>query len=267
MLKVFFKTEGDQIQLAFTKVELGNYISEQMESVEEQDDVDTEIQIFQNALEFSEVKAREVMIPRTEIIAVEISDSVKSLNALFTETGRTKILVYKDTVDDILGYVHSFELFKKTKTIKSMLTLVEFVPETVLIKDVLNVLTKKRRSIAVVLDEYGGTSGIMTVEDIVEELFGEIEDEHDSVELTEEQLTNDSFSFSARLEVDYLNETYKLNLPESESYETLGGLIVNHTEDIPQLKDTIIIENFKFTIIEVSSTKIDSVHLKLITED
>ena len=122
VLKVFFKTEGDQIQLAFTKVELGNYISEQMESVEEQDDVDTEIQIFQNALEFSEVKAREVMIPRTEIIAVEISDSVKSLNALFTETGRTKILVYKDTIDDILGYVHSFELFKKTKTIKSMLT-------------------------------------------------------------------------------------------------------------------------------------------------
>jgi CBS domain containing-hemolysin-like protein len=132
---------------------------------------------------------------------------------------------------------------------------------------VLNLLTKKRKSIAVVIDEYGGTSGVMTVEDIIEELFGEIEDEHDSVELTEEKLTDDSFSFSARLEVDYLNETYKLNLPESESYETLGGLIVNHTEDIPQLKDTIIIENFKFTIIEVSSTKIDSVHLKLITED
>jgi CBS domain containing-hemolysin-like protein len=263
VLKVFFKTEGDQIQLAFTKVELGNYISEQMESVKEQDDVDTEIQIFQNALEFSEVKAREVMIPRTEIIAVEISDSVKSLNALFTETGRTKILVYKDTVDDILGYVHSFELFKKTKTIKSMLTLVEFVPETVLIKDVLNVLTKKRRSIAVVLDEYGGTSGIMTVEDIVEELFGEIEDEHDSVDLIEETLEKDTYKFSARLEVDYINETYKLQLPESENYETLGGFIVNYTEEIPEQNQEIRINEFHVTIKEVSNTKIELVTLKI----
>jgi len=267
VLKVFFKTEGDQIQLAFTKVELGNYISEQMESIEEQDDVDSEIQIFQNALEFSEVKAREVMIPRTEIIAVEISDSVKSLNALFTETGRTKILVYKDTVDDILGYVHSFELFKKRKTIKSMLTLVEFVPETVLIKDVLNVLTKKRRSIAVVLDEYGGTSGMMTVEDIVEELFGEIEDEHDSVDLIEEILDEDTYKFSARLEVDYINETYKINLPDSENYETLGGLIVNHTEEIPAQNDIVKIDTFQFTILEVSNTKIDMVEIKVLDVD
>jgi CBS domain containing-hemolysin-like protein len=267
VLKVLFKTDGDQIQLAFTKVELGNYISEQMESVEEKDDVDSEIQIFQNALEFSEVKAREVMIPRTEIIAVEISDSVKSLNTLFTETGRTKILVYKDTVDDIVGYVHSFELFKKRKTIKSMLTPVEFVPETVLIKDVLSVLTKKRRSIAVVLDEYGGTSGIMTVEDIVEELFGEIEDEHDSVDLIEETLEANNFKFSARLEVDYINETYKMNLPESENYETLGGLVVNHTEEIPAQNDVVIIDNFQFTILEVSNTKIDLVEIKLLIED
>ncbi|SHJ04919.1 hemolysin family protein [Algibacter luteus] len=267
VLKVLFKTDGDQIQLAFTKVELGNYISEQMESVEEKDDVDSEIQIFQNALEFSEVKAREVMIPRTEIIAVEISDSVKSLNTLFTETGRTKILVYKDTVDDIVGYVHSFELFKKRKTIKSMLTPVEFVPETVLIKDVLSVLTKKRRSIAVVLDEYGGTSGIMTVEDIVEELFGEIEDEHDSVDLIEETLEANNYKFSARLEVDYINETYKINLPESENYETLGGLVVNHTEEIPAQNDVVIIDNFQFTILEVSNTKIDLVEIKLLIED
>jgi CBS domain containing-hemolysin-like protein len=267
ILKTFFKTEGDQIQLAFTKVELGNYISEQMESVEEHDEVDTEIQIFQNALEFSEVKAREVMVPRTEIRAVEITDSVKSLNALFTETGRTKILVYKDTIDDIVGYVHSFELFKKSKTIKEMLTPVEFVPETVLIKDVLSVLIKKRKSIAVVLDEYGGTSGIMTVEDIVEELFGEIEDEHDSVDLIEEILDNNTFKFSARLEVDYINETYKINLPESENYETLGGLIVNHTEQIPEQNEIVKIDDFQFTILEVSNTKIDMVKLKLLDED
>ncbi|MBU2949351.1 hemolysin family protein [Tamlana agarivorans] len=267
LLKVFFKTEGDQIQLAFTKVELGNYISEQMQSVEAHDDVDSEIQIFQNALEFSEVKAREVMIPRTEIIAVEINDSIKSLNALFTETGRTKILVYKETIDDVIGYVHSFELFKKANSIKAMITPVEFVPETVLVKDVLSVLTKKRRSIAVVLDEYGGTSGIMTVEDIVEELFGEIEDEHDSVDLIEDVFDDETYKFSARLEVDYINETYKLELPDSENYETLGGLIVNRTEEIPAQNDIVKIDNFQFTILEVSNTKIDLVELIVLDDD
>ncbi len=267
VLKHLFKTEGDQIQLAFTKVELGNYISEQMEAVEAHEEIDTEIQIFQNALEFSEVKAREVMVPRTEIIAVEINDSIKSLNNLFIESGCTKILVYKDTMDDILGYVHSFELFKKPRDIKSMMLPVEFVPETVLVKDVLGVLTKKRRSIAVVLDEYGGTSGIMTVEDIVEELFGEIEDEHDTVDLIEDVIDEDTYRFSARLEVDHLNETYKINLPESENYETLGGLIVNHTEGIPDQDDIVKIETFQFKILEVSNTKIDLVELRRLEED
>jgi CBS domain containing-hemolysin-like protein len=267
VLKSFFKTEGDEVQLAFTKVELGNYISEQLETVEEHEEVDSEIQIFQNALEFSEVKSREVMIPRTELVAVEIHDSVKSLNELFTSTGFSKILVYKDTIDDILGYVHSFDLFKKPKTIKSIIMPVEFVPETMLIKDVLNVLTKKRKSVAIVLDEYGGTSGIMTVEDIVEELFGEIEDEHDSIELLEEKLDDSNFNLSARLEVDYLNETYKLDLPENENYETLGGLIVNSTEEIPEQHEKVKIGNFLFTILEVSNTKIDVVSLEIIKDD
>jgi len=268
VLKHFFKTEGDQIQMAFTKVELGNYISEQMESVEEHDEVDTEIQIFQNALEFSEVKARDVMVPRTEIIAVEVNESIKTLNALFTETGYTKILVYKDTIDDILGYVHSFELFKKPKSIKSIVLPVEFVPGTVFIHDVLNILIKKRKSIAVVLDEYGGTSGIMTVEDIVEELFGEIEDEHDSIDLFEEKMDDDLYKFSARLEVDYINESYKIDLPESENYDTIGGLIVNHTEEIPSQDEIIVIDEvFQFTILEVSNTKIDMVELKILKED
>lgn len=267
VLKYVFKTEGDQIQLAFTKVELGNYISEQMESVEEHEEVDSEIQIFQNALEFSEVKAREVMVPRTEITAIEINDSLKNLSSLFTETGFTKILVYKETIDDIVGYVHSFELFKKPKNIKAMVLPVEFVPETVLIKDVLSVLIKKRKSIAVVLDEYGGTSGIMSVEDIVEELFGEIEDEHDTVDLIEEKLDDETYTFSARLEVDYINETYKLNLPEGENYETLGGLIVNHTEEIPAQDEVVKIDKFQFSIIEVSNTKIDLIQLKILDED
>ena len=267
ILKTFFKTEGDRVQLFFTKLELVNYISEQMESVEEHDEVDTEIQIFQNALEFSEVKAREVMVPRTEIIAVDIKESIKTLSALFTETGCTKILVYKDTIDDILGYAHSFELFKKPKTIKAMMLPVEFVPETVLVKDVLGVLTKRHKSIAVVLDEYGGTSGIMTVEDIVEELFGEIEDEHDTVDLIEEKIDDFTYKFSARLDVDYINETYKINLPDSENYETLGGLIVNHTEEIPEQNEVIKMDDFQFTILEVSNTKIDMVEVKRLEED
>ncbi|MCK0123704.1 hemolysin family protein [Gelidibacter sp. F2691] len=267
ILKRFFKTGGDDVQLVMTKVELGNYISEQMESVEEHDEIDSEIQIFQNALDFSEVKAREVMLPRTEIIAVDINDSIKNLNGLFTSSGLSKIVVYKDSVDDIVGYVHSFELFKKPKDIKSVVMSVEFVPETMLVKDVLNVLTKKRKSISVVIDEYGGTSGIITVEDIIEELFGEIEDEHDTIELIEEKIDDTNFKFSARLEVDYINEAYKLDLPEGENYETLGGLIVDETEEIPHVNDQIQIENYLFTILEVSTTKIDLVSLRVLDED
>ena len=267
VIKHIFKGQGDDVELAMTKVELGNYITEQMESVEEHDIVDSEIQIFQNALEFSEVKSREVMIPRTEIVAVDIEDSIKDLNALFTSTGMSKIVVYKDTIDDILGYVHSFELFKKPKSIESIVMPVEFVPETMLVKDVLNLLTKKRKSISIVIDEYGGTSGIITVEDIVEELVGEIEDEHDNVELMEEKIDDYNYQFSARLEVDYINETYKLDLPESDTYETLGGLIVDETEEIPQVNEQVQIENFLFTILEVSSTKIDLVSLKILETD
>ncbi len=264
ILKVFFKTEGDEVQLAFSKIELGDYINEQMETVEKEDDIDSEIQIFQNALEFSEVKAREVMVPRTEITAVELHESPKNLTKLFSDTGYSKILIFKDTIDNIIGYVHSYELFKKPKTIKSILLPVEFVPETMLIQDILNVLTKKRKSIAVVLDEYGGTSGIMTVEDIIEELFGEIEDEHDTTDLIEEQVNNHMYKLSARLEVDYLNETYKWALPESDEYETLGGMIVNEMGEIPDQNSEINIGNFKFTVLEVSNTKIDLVSMEIV---
>lgn len=267
VLKFIFKSEGDTVQLSFSKLELGNYISEQMEIAETQDEIDSEIQIFQNALDFSEVKSREAMIPRTEVVAVDINTSPKDLAKIFTETGLSKILIYKDNIDDILGYVHSFELFKKPTTIKKVLMPVLFVPETMLAKDVLNILSKKRKSISVVIDEYGGTSGIITVEDIIEELFGNIEDEHDSIALIEEELGEEHYRFSARLEVDYLNENYKLNLDESENYETLGGLIVNFTEEIPDQGETVEIGEHLFTIIEVSSTKIEVVEVKYLPED
>ena len=267
ILKAFFKTDGDEVQLAFSKIELGDYITEQMGTVEKEDEVDSEIQIFQNALEFSAVKAREVMVPRTEIEAVELHETPKNLVKRFSDTGFSKILIFKDTIDNIIGYVHSYELFNKPKTIKSVLMPVEFVPETMLISDILSTLTKKRKSMAVVLDEYGGTSGVMTVEDIVEELFGEIEDEHDTTDLLEEQIDDTNFKFSARLEVDYINENYRLELPESDEYGTLGGLIVNETGEIPDKDAEIKINNFLFKILEVSSTKIDLVSLEILDKD
>ncbi len=267
VLKLFFKTSGDKVQLSFSKIELGNYISEQMDIVETDEEVDTEIQIFQNALDFSEVKSREAMIPRTEVVAIDIDTTPKDLSKIFIDTGLSKILVYKESIDDIVGYVHSFELFKKPESIQKIIMPVVFVPETMLAKDVLNILSKKRKSLAVVIDEYGGTSGIITVEDIIEELFGEIEDEHDSVALIEEDLGEGHYRFSARLEVDYLNETYKLNLFESENYETLGGMIVNFTEEIPEQGETVEIEDFSFHILEVSNTKIELVEVKYKLED
>jgi len=262
VLKVFFKTDGDAVQLSFSKVELGNYISEQIESLEGKIEIDSEIQIFQNALEFSEVRAREVIIPRTEIVAVEIHTTPKELGKLFTDTGLSKILVFNKNIDDILGYVRSFELFKKPTALKKILMPLVFVPETMLAKDVLNILSKKRKSMAVVVDEYGGTSGIITVEDIIEELFGEIEDEHDSVALIEIELGKDHYQFSARLEVDYLNETYKFDLPENDAYETLGGMIVNFTEEIPKQDETVEIEGYTVKIVEVSRTKVELVEVK-----
>ncbi len=258
----FFKTKGDQVQLTFSKIELGNYIEEQLESTKDIDNVDSEIQIFQNALDFSEVKVREAMVPRTEIVAIENTADLSEIKKLFTSSGLSKIPVYDDSIDDILGYVHAFEMFKKPKSLKKVLLPVVFIPETMKISEVLKLLTKQRKSIAVVLDEYGGTSGIITVEDIIEELFGEIEDEHDNVALHEHVIEEGVYEFSARLEVDYINQNYNLDLPENEFYETLGGMIVYYQEEIPSQGDVIAFENYTFEIKEVSSTKIEIVVLK-----
>lgn len=264
VLKKFFKTEGDQVNLTFTKIDLGNYITQQMSTVENKENVDSEIQIFQNALEFSGVKARDIMTPRTELVAVDLYDSVAELRQLFIDTGYSKILVFQNTLDDIIGYVHSFELFKKPRTIKSVLIPVEFIPETMFIKDALDILTKKRKSVAVIIDEYGGTSGIITVEDIIEELFGEIEDEHDEDELLiEKQEAEDTYLFSTRLDVAYINEKYELEIPESDSYGTLGGYIVNFTKEIPQKSDKISIDNYLFEILEATNKKIEIVKMTI----
>ncbi|KIX20992.1 hemolysin [Flavobacterium sp. 316] len=267
ILKKFFKTDGDQVQDYFSKVELGNYISEQMSSISEDHEIDSEIQIFQNALEFSDLKARDIMTPRTEISGVDILDSVSELKELFINTGYSKIIVYQNSIDDILGYVHSFELFKKPKTIKSVMMPIEYVPETIFVKDLLDILTKKRKSMAVILDEYGGTSGIVTVEDIIEELFGEIEDEHDlDEELIDEKIEENVFLFSGRLDVEFINQKYNLSIPENDSYSTLGGYIVHNTKEIPQNEEKIKIENFEITIHSASNKKIELVRLSILEE-
>lgn len=261
VLRVFFKTKGDYVPLSFTKVELVDYISEQMGNVPKKEEVDAEVQMFQNALEFSGVKAREIMIPRTEIVAVDLNETIENLIATFVSSGFSKILIYNENIDDIVGYVHSFDMFKKPKTIKEVLIPIVTIPETIQINEVLNLLMRKRKSMAVVLDEYGGTSGIVTLEDIVEELFGEIEDEHDKDKFIEEKISDDEYLFSARLEVDYINETYHLNLPESEEYETLSGLIVLHTEEIPTQGETISLPPFVFSIEACSQTRIETVRI------
>ena len=262
ILKKFFRTDADITPLFFSKIELGNYITEQMSTVEDNETVDSEILMFQNALEFSGVKARDAMTPRIEIVAIELQDSIENLRTLFIETGYSKIVVYQNSFDDIIGYVHSFDLFKKPNSIKEIVITVEFVPQTIFIKDAMNLLTKKRKSVAVVLDEYGGTSGIITIEDIVEELFGEIEDEHDlDEELIEKQLGNNTYLFSARLDVEYLNLTYKFQIPEEDSYGTLGGFIVDFTTEIPQKGALITIGIYHFTVEEATNKKIELVKM------
>ncbi|MDA9328265.1 hemolysin family protein [Flavobacteriaceae bacterium] len=267
-LKFIFRTDKDAQQTVFSKEELGNYITEQLEfGNDSEEEIDSEIQIFQNALEFQKVKAREIMVPRTEILAIEIHEKVSKLSESFINSGFSKILVYKTSLDDIIGHVNAFELFKKPKTIKSILLPVEIVPESMMINDVLNSLMKKRKSIAIVVDEYGGTSGMITVEDVVEELFGEIEDEHDVQELTDERITETEFKFSARLEIDYLNEEYNLNIPKEEAYETLGGFIIDHTENIPEKGEVLEILGYEITILGVSSSKIEEIRLKILDRE
>ena len=264
-LKFFSNSKSDKIQLTFSKNELGEYIEEQVEAVENKDQLDSEIEFFQNALEFSETKAREVMIPRAEIIGINKSERIIELSSLFKSTGYSKIPVYDENIDDIIGFVHAFEMLKKPNSISEILLPIEYVHEPNLITDVLKKLTRKRKTIAVVLDEYGGTAGLLTVEDIVEELFGEIEDEYDIIEHYEKKINDNSFELSARLEIDYLIRKYKLDLPQDENYETLGGLIFHMTGEIPKKDTTLSINNLEIKVVSVLSNKIEKVAIKKVT--
>ncbi|MDA9241069.1 hemolysin family protein [Flavobacteriaceae bacterium] len=260
VLKKYFKTKKDELRLVFSKDELGDYINQEIGNDNEQH-LDPEIQIFQNALEFSKVRAREIMIPRAEIVSLDRYVNPSRLKEIFIKTGLSKILIHQENIDNIVGYISVQHMFNDYKNFKSIIISIEFVPESMFINDLLTLLTKKRKSIAVVVDEYGGTSGIITIEDIIEELVGEIEDEHDSPKFLEKKINDSHYKFSARLEIDYLNKKFKLNLPINEQYETLGGFIISLNEKIPDKGDEIFHNNLKFKIIDVSSSKIELIEL------
>ncbi len=245
----------------FSKHDLDHMIENINEEVEE--NLYNELEILKNALEFTNLKIRDCMVPRTEICAIEIDQPIEQLKKLFIETGYSKILVYRDNIDNIIGYVHSFEMYKKPESIKQVLKSTIYLPETMSAQNALKQLIKQRKSIAVVLDEFGGTAGIVSIEDIVEQIFGEIEDEHDEQELTEKKISDNEYLLSGRLEVDYLNKKYGWEIPENENYSTLAGLVLHHMQSIPKPNDRIVIDNYTIIVKQVNNKTIDLVLLKI----
>jgi putative hemolysin len=245
----------------FGRIELKQYLNARTNNTKDEEKLDSEVQYYKNVLDFQSVKVRDCMVPRTEIIALEINTSLEKLNKVFIETGHSKILIFKDSIDEIIGFVHSKEVFKQPKTIGSILLPLGYIPESMLAQRALNNFIQLRKSVLIVVDEFGGTAGMLTVEDILEEILGEIEDEHDKIDLIEEQLSDFEFLFSGRLEVDYLNENYDLRIPTNESYETIAGYIFLQTESIPKEGDVIMIDQFSILIEKVSETRIELIKL------
>lgn len=261
ILKGLLKVEVKEDQDVFGKVDVNHYLKEATEDIPNKEELDAEVQIFKNALNFADEKARECMVPRNEIVALEVNDNIDVLRQKFIDTGLSKILIYRDSIDNIIGYIHSSELFKHPDSLKSVLLPVFIVPETTTANDILEMFIQQSRSIAVVVDEFGGTSGMLTIEDVIEELFGEIEDEHDKEELIEVQVNESEFQLSGRHEIDYLNEKFGVAIPESDDYETLAGYILHNHENIPALNSVIEIDQFTFTITGVSDRKIEEVQM------
>jgi CBS domain containing-hemolysin-like protein len=263
-IKNIFRLEYEEDKPVFGLTDLNNYISNMSQSEDEEAEVDPKI--FSNALEFKTLKVRDCMIPRTEITAIDFEDGIKELKDAFISSGHSKILIYKDSIDNILGYAHSSALYKKPEDINDIITPIQIVPETMLANDLMVQFINENKSIALVVDEFGGTSGIVTIEDIMEEIFGDIQDEHDKEELIEKRIDRYNFLFSARLEVDYLNEKYEIHLPEGD-YDTLGGLILHANEDIPSINDIIEYQNYRFTVITMDKTRIDTVRVSVVEDD
>ena len=245
----------------FGTVDLNQMVSVNQNASEVNMEEEPELKIFHNVLEFSLLKVRDCMIPRTEITAVEFKTPVTELVNKFIETGYSKILIYRESIDNMIGYVSSKELYKGTETIKSRIVPLSIVPESMQVNKLFRLLIKEHKSMALVVDEYGGTSGIITLEDIMEEIFGEIEDEHDTSEFIEKQVTENEYIFSGRLEIDYLNEKYRMNFPESDEYDTLAGFIIFHFGDIPKVNSRVKIGNYEIRILKVSQTRIELVNV------
>ncbi|WOK05878.1 hemolysin family protein [Imperialibacter roseus] len=251
----------------FGLIDLNNYLKNLSTSENQNDNREVDAKIFNNALEFKTVKVRDCMVPRPEIVAVDIEDGIEELKNAFIESGHSKIVIYKNTIDEVIGYCHSLEVFKKPKDIKSILTPIIIVTETSLVNELMIQFLTERKSLALVVDEYGGTSGIVSMEDIIEEIFGEINDEHDDDEdLVEEKIDQRNYILSARLEIDYLNDRYDLNLPVGD-YETLGGLILSVNENIPEVNDIIEVGPFVITVYSKTDNRIDRVKLTVQNEE
>jgi putative hemolysin len=259
-LRIFVKKQPKDEEVEFGRIDLDHYLQQVTGNIDHSKDMDHEIQIFQNALDFSKVKARDCLVPRNEIVAIDITEPIEALKQKFIETRLSKILIYRDSVDHIIGYVHSFELFKKPEQIQHILRPVAIIPEPMQANEILELFIKQKKNIAVVVDEFGGTAGMITMEDIVEEIFGDIEDEHDKEETIIKQISAKEFEFSARLEIDYINSKFGLDLPENdEEYDTLGGLVLYLYEDIPEEGEIIQLDNITLSPLKVSENRIDLV--------
>lgn len=252
----------DATQKAFTKIDLDNLISSSLP--EDEKEIETEVKIFQNALDFSNVRIRDCIVPRTEIEAVDITISLEDLKSRFIESGYSKLIVYKDNIDNIIGYIHSSEMFRHADDWIHHIQQMPIVPETMSAQKLMKIFMQRKKSLAVVVDEFGGTSGIVSLEDLVEEIFGEIEDEHDVDSYIAKQVGEKEYLLSARLEIERVNEMFSLDLPESDDYLTVGGLILHYYQSLPKLHEVITVGRFQFKIINVTTTKIELVRLKLI---
>lgn len=264
VLKKLFRVAVEHDSYKFSSIDLDEYIKDYSPGEETQDELNHDIQILQNAMEFRHIKLRECMIPRTEIEAISIDENIDRLLEKFSETKHSKILVYQESIDNIVGYVHSYDMFKRPHSISEVLRKIDVFPETFAASRLLSRFTQSRQGIAVVVDEFGGTSGIVSMEDVMEEIFGEIEDEYDEEETIEQQLGLNDYLFSARLEIDYLNMAYNLEIPESEDYETLAGFILHQHESIPSLGEEIMIAPYKFTVMKATGNRLIEVRLTLL---
>jgi len=253
--------------LPFGRVDLDNLLSQHEKKDKESTEMPQEVKLLKNAIDFSKIKIRECIVPRTDIVAIEVNESLKEIQSKFVETGFSKILVYKQNIDNIIGYIHVSQMFKNPKQLKNIISPIHIVPESMSANSLLKQFTDENKSIALVVDEFGGTAGIITLEDILEEIFGEIDDEHDTTDHIEVKITENEYKFSGRLEIDYINEKYNINLPETENYETIAGMILYYFQSIPKINDMITIESFTIKILEATNSKINLVTITLSSPD